>query len=74
VFTARYGLNHNIQIRSLRGARQKVMERLDNKQFCALYCSPNFIRKVKSRRMRWERHEIYMGFGKGGIRAFGEET
>jgi len=40
------------------------MERLDKEQLCALYCSPKFIRNVKSSRMKWERHEVYMGFGR----------
>jgi len=41
------------------------MERLDNEQLCALYCSPNFIREFKSRRMRRAGHVVYMGFGRG---------
>jgi hypothetical protein len=42
-----------------------VIERLDNEQLCALFCSPNFIRELKSRIMRWAGHGAYMGFGRG---------
>jgi len=38
-----------------------------------LYFSPNIIRLIKSRRMRWVRHllgreEVYTGFGWGNLR------
>ena len=60
VFTAPYGPNHNIQFRSRRGTRQKVMDRLDKERLCALYCSPNFIREFESRRMRRAGHVSYI--------------
>jgi hypothetical protein len=41
------------------------MERLENEQLCAPYCSPNFIREFKARRMRQVGHVAYMGFGRG---------
>jgi hypothetical protein len=34
--------------------------RLYNEEFCNLYTSPNIIRVLKSRRMRWERHVACM--------------
>jgi len=38
------------------------MEGMDRELLCVLYCSPNFIRELKSRRMRWAGHVAYMGF------------
>jgi len=35
--------------------------RLHNEELDDLYCSPNIIRMIKSRRMRWVRHEVHMG-------------
>ena len=35
--------------------------RLHNKEFYALYSSPNIIRVIKSRRLRWAGHVARMG-------------
>jgi hypothetical protein len=35
--------------------------RLHNKELYALYSSPNIIRVMKSRRLRWAGHEVRMG-------------
>jgi hypothetical protein len=35
--------------------------RLHNKELCALYSSPNIIRVIKSRRLRWAGHVARMG-------------
>jgi hypothetical protein len=35
--------------------------RLHNKELYALYCSPNIIRVIKSRRLRWAGHVARMG-------------
>jgi hypothetical protein len=35
--------------------------RLHNEELHDLYCSPNIIRAIKSRRMRWEVHIARMG-------------
>jgi len=37
-----------------------------------LYCSPNIVRVIKSRRMRWAGHVASMG--KSRIQGFGGET
>jgi hypothetical protein len=37
--------------------------RLHNKELYALYSSPNIIRVIKSRRLRWAEHEARMGRG-----------
>jgi hypothetical protein len=43
--------------------------RLHNKELYALYSSPNIIRVIKSRRMRWARHVARMGERRGAYRA-----
>jgi len=46
--------------------------RLHNEKRDDLYCSPNIVRVIKSRRMRWVGHVARMG-GRC-IQGFGEET
>jgi len=41
---------------------------LHNDELHSLYSSPNTIRVIKSRRMRWAGHEARMGEGRGGYR------
>jgi hypothetical protein len=36
-----------------------------------LYSSPNIIRQIKSRRMRWEGHVVYMGEEEKCVQGFG---
>ena len=43
------------------GERRK----LHNEELNDLYCSPNIIRVIKSRRMRWAGHVARMGEGRG---------
>jgi hypothetical protein len=43
--------------------------RLHNKELCALYSSPNIIRVMKSRRLRWAGHVARMGERRGAYRA-----
>jgi len=38
--------------------------RLHNEELSDLYCSPNIIRGMKSRRMRWAGHVAHMGEGR----------
>jgi hypothetical protein len=42
--------------------------RLHNEERNDLYSSPNIIRVIKSRRMRWARHVARMGEGRGAYR------
>jgi hypothetical protein len=42
--------------------------RLHNKELYALYSSPNIIRVIKSRRLRWAGHVACMGESKGAYR------
>ena len=38
---------------------------LHNEELNGLYCSPNIVRVIKSRRMRWAGHVACMGEGRG---------
>jgi hypothetical protein len=42
--------------------------KLYNDEFHDLYSSPNIIRVIKSRRMRWTGHVVHMGEGRGAYR------
>ena len=48
--------------------------KLHNEELNNLYSSPNIVRVVKSRRMRWAGHVAHMGEGRGVYRVFGGET
>jgi hypothetical protein len=43
--------------------------RLHNKELYALYSSPNIIRVIKPRRLRWAGHVVRMGERRGAYRA-----
>jgi hypothetical protein len=58
--------------RSHLGRRDEVTgewRRLHNKELCALYSSPNIIRVIKSRRLRWAGHVARMGERRVAYRA-----
>jgi hypothetical protein len=42
--------------------------KLHNDELHSLYSSPNIVRVIKSRRMRWAGHVAHMGEGKGVYR------
>jgi hypothetical protein len=42
--------------------------KLHNDELHGLYSSPNIVRVIKSRRMRWAGHVARMGEGRGGYR------
>jgi hypothetical protein len=44
-------------------------KKLHNEELNDLYCSPNIVRVIKSRRMRWAGHVTRMGDGRGVYRA-----
>ena len=46
--------------------------KLNNEELNDLYCSPNIVRVIKSRRMRWARHVARMGERR--IQGFGGEA
>ena len=41
--------------------------RLHNEERNDFYCSPNIVRVIKSRRMRWAGHVARMGVERGGV-------
>jgi len=62
----------NMMLRRIFGPRRdKVMgewRRLHNEELNDLYCSPNIVRVIKSRRMRWAGHVTHMGEVRGVYR------
>jgi hypothetical protein len=46
--------------------------KLYNDEIHSLYSSPNIVRVIKSRRMRWVRHVACMGEGRGVYRVYGD--
>ena len=58
----------NMVLRIFGPRRDEVMgewRRLHNEELNDLYCSPNIVRVIKSRRMRWAGHVARMGEGRG---------
>jgi hypothetical protein len=41
--------------------------KLHNDELHSLYSSPNIVRVIKSRRIRWAGHAARMGEGRGGV-------
>jgi hypothetical protein len=62
----------NMVLRRIFGPRRdEVMgewRRLNNEELNDLYCSPNIVRVIKSRRMRWAGHVARMGEERGVYR------
>jgi hypothetical protein len=50
----------------------KSWRKLPNDELHSLYFSPNIVRVIKSRRMRWVGHEACMGEGRGVYRVLVE--
>jgi hypothetical protein len=46
----------------------RKLRRLHNEELNDLYSSPNIIRVIKTRRMRWAGHVARMGEGRGAYR------
>jgi hypothetical protein len=59
----------NRVLRGMFGAKRDEVtgewRKLHNEELYDLYCSPNIIRVIKSRRMRWAGHIAIMGERKG---------
>jgi hypothetical protein len=60
----------NMVLRRIFGPRRDEVtgewSRLHNEELNGLYCSPNIVRVIKSRRMRWAGHVALMGEERGG--------
>ena len=48
--------------------------KLHNEELNDMYCSPNIVRVIKSRRMRWTGHVARVGERRGAYRVSGGET
>jgi hypothetical protein len=58
----------NRVLRKIFGPKREVdglWRRLHNDEFHSLYSSPNIVRVIKSRRLRWAGHVARMGEGRG---------
>jgi len=68
----------NRVLRGIFGAERDVVSggwrKLYNEELNDLYCSPNLVRVIKSRRMRWAGHVARMGREERRIQGFGGET
>ena len=64
----------NVVLRRIFGPRRDEVKgewrRLHNEELNDLYCSPNIVRVIKSRRMRWAGHVARMGEERGAYRVF----
>ena len=62
-------LLENMMLRRIFGPRRDEVtgefRRLHNEELNDLYCSPNIVRMIKSRRMRWAGHVARMGEERG---------
>ena len=62
----------NMLLRRIFGPRRDEVtgewKRLHNEELNDLYCSPNIVRVIKSRRMRWAGHVVRMGEERGVYR------
>ena len=52
----------------------KELRKLHNEKLSDLYCSPNIVRVIKSRRMRWAGIWRAYGGGERHVQSFGGET
>ena len=62
----------NMVLRRIFGSRRDEVtgewRRLNNEELNDLYCSPNIVRVIKSRRMRWAGHVALLGEERGVYR------
>ena len=50
------------------------MRRLHNEELHSLYSSPNIVRAIKSKRLRWARHVAKMEKGRSGFKILTGKT
>jgi hypothetical protein len=61
----------NTVLRGIFGPKREEdgsLRKLHNDELHSLYSSPNIVREIKSRRMRWAGHVARMGEGRGAYR------
>jgi hypothetical protein len=64
-------VSENNILRKILGSKRNEVEewrKLHSEELNDLYCSPNVVRVIKSRRMRWMGHVANMGDSKGVYR------
>jgi hypothetical protein len=68
----------NEMVRKLFGPKRDEVtaewRKLHNEELNGLYSSPNIIRVINSRRMRWAGHMTHVEDRRGKYRVFGRET
>jgi hypothetical protein len=67
----RLGVSENRVLRRISGPKREEdgsWRKLHNDELHSLYSSPNIVRVIKSRRMRWAGHVTRMGEGRGVYR------
>jgi hypothetical protein len=63
--------NNRVLRNVLRSKKDEVAgecRKLHNEQLCDLYCSPNIVRLITSRKMRWAGHVARMGDRRGAYK------
>jgi hypothetical protein len=55
------------RIFGLKKEEDRSWKKMHNDELHSLYSSPNFVRMIKSRRMRWAGHVARMGGGRGEV-------
>jgi hypothetical protein len=68
------GLDGTITLKYIVENKRGQWRRPHNEELNDLYSSPNIIRVIKSRRMRWAGHVTRMGEKRGPCRILGGET
>ena len=67
-----YGVDKDEEFRSIFGPKRDEVtgecRKLHNEELNDLYCSPNIVRVIKSRRMRWAGHVECIGERRGVYR------
>jgi len=53
-----------LRIFGTKGDEDRSWRKLHNDELHGLYSSPNIVRVIKSRRIRWSGHVAYMGKGR----------